>query len=79
MANDCTNEDIGRELGLSHSAVSRMRAGTRTGSLDTLIKIAEVTAFSLEDVVTAAIAARRGDKSRWTEIMDALCGDKIDA
>ena len=73
MSATCTNAALGEALGLSHSTVSRMRKGTRTGSDVTQLKLAELANVSVEEVMRAAIAARAGDADRWNEILDAAC------
>ena len=75
----CTNADLGRALGLSHSTVSRMRTGQRTGSLPTLRRLAALSGKSLEAVADAAIAARDGDTAEWTKILDSVCGAEAPA
>jgi transcriptional regulator with XRE-family HTH domain len=42
-----TNSDFAETVRLTHSAVSRLRAGARKPSMDTLLKIAE--AYDLSD------------------------------
>lgn len=69
----CTNADLGKVLGLTHSAVSRMRSGERIGSIETLSRLAAAARVPLEDVVVASRAARAGDLTDWTRILDAAC------
>lgn len=71
----CTNADLGRVLGLSHSTVSRMRSGSRTGSIATLQRLSKASGVPLEDVANAAQAARRGKKSAWNKILEKACND----
>lgn len=75
----CTNVDLGRALDLSHSTVSRMRSGTRTGSLATLRRLAQVTGRPLEEVADAAEKARRGDLTSWHALLDLACTGSDDA
>lgn len=70
----CTNAALGEALNLSHSTVSRMRSGARTGSQTTQLRLAELANVSLEEVVRAAMAAKAGNKARWNEILDKACG-----
>lgn len=75
----CTNSALGHALGLSHSTVSRMRAGTRTGSIKTLLRLAEVSGVPLEDVARASEAAKEGNADRWNAILEKACGTGTDA
>jgi transcriptional regulator with XRE-family HTH domain len=70
----CTNTALGNALGLSHSTVSRMRAGTRTGSVKTLIKLAEVSGVPLDQVAAASEAVREGKTDEWNAILEKACG-----
>lgn len=70
----CTNTALGNALGLSHSTVSRMRAGTRTGSVKTLIRLAEVSGVPLDKVAAASEAVREGDTAEWNAILEKACG-----
>lgn len=71
---NCSNADLGRALGLDHSTVSRMRSGTRTGSVATLRKLARISGRPLEEVLDAADHAREGNLEVWTAILNAACG-----
>jgi transcriptional regulator with XRE-family HTH domain len=70
----CTNAQLGEALGLSHSTVSRMRAGARFGSIPTLIRLSEVSGVELEKVVLASEEARKGNSEEWHGILDRACG-----
>ena len=70
----CTNAALGEALGLSHSTVSRMRTGKRTGSPRVQMALADLAHKPLEEVVRAAMAAQSGDLEAWTAILDAACG-----
>lgn len=74
MSSQCTNAALGEAHGLSHSTVSRMRKGTRTGSPQTQLLLAELAELPLETIARAAIAARTGDTDKWNEILDKACG-----
>lgn len=69
----CTNAALGEALGLSHSTVSRMRSGARTGSPRVQMLLADLAGVQLEEVVRAAMAAQKGDTERWSEILDSAC------
>lgn len=70
----CTNAALGQALNLSHSTVSRMRSGTRTGSMTTLMRLAEVTKTPLEKVALAAQAVKtRGDSTEWDKLLEKAC------
>ena len=69
----CTNAALGEALGLSHSTVSRMRSGARTGSPQTQMRLAELAKVPFEEVARAALAARAGDAKRWVEILESAC------
>lgn len=73
----CTNAQLGAALGLSHSTVSRMRSGTRIGSVRTLIRLAEVSGVTLDDVAWTAVHVSEGDDEaleKWHGILDKACG-----
>lgn len=44
-----TNQQVATDLGITHSAVSRIRSGERRPSLDLLIRIADVFGWSVDD------------------------------
>jgi transcriptional regulator with XRE-family HTH domain len=48
-----TNEVIGVKIGLSHSAVSRLRRGQRLPSVPTMVAIERVFGWSVADQVKA--------------------------
>lgn len=51
---ELTNESLGGLIGLTHSAVSRLLAGERTPSVNTMRRIADVFDVPLDQVVRAA-------------------------
>ena len=64
-----TNKQLGEALGLSHSTISRMRTGQRTGSTITLQRLADLTETPVEKVIKAASAARGDNTRAWLAIM----------
>jgi transcriptional regulator with XRE-family HTH domain len=50
-----TNQAVGELIGLSHSAVSRLRKGSRTPSLDAMLRIANALDWPLDEQITAKI------------------------
>lgn len=48
-----TNREVGDRIGLSHSSVSRIRAGERIPSIDVMQVIAREYGWSLDDQATA--------------------------
>jgi transcriptional regulator with XRE-family HTH domain len=69
-----TNEELARVLRLSTSSASRMRTGIRTGSVETLQRLAFASDRRLEEVAAAAAKARSGPNQEigpWLEILAA--------
>ncbi len=71
---ECTNQALGAALGLSPSSASRMRAGLRTGSPETLKALGAAAGVTDSEVLDAAIAARAGNPEKWVEIVERACG-----
>jgi transcriptional regulator with XRE-family HTH domain len=51
---DVTNEELGRWIGLTHSGVSRLLAGERTPSTETMVAISAVFGVDPGEVLKAA-------------------------
>lgn len=50
-----TNQELATKLGLDHSTVSKYRNGTRTPSIETLIKVDQVLNWPIEEQITALV------------------------
>lgn len=50
-----TNREVAELLGLDHSTISKYRNGTRTPSLDVMVRIHNVLSWPLDEQVTAVI------------------------
>lgn len=55
-----TNEDIGRKLELSHSAVSRLRRGERLPSVEVMVRIASHFGWDVVDQVAVRVSDGAG-------------------
>lgn len=53
-----TNEQIAKDLNITHSMVSRVRSGDRTPSLETMLTIHEVFKWGLEQQALARAMGR---------------------
>jgi transcriptional regulator with XRE-family HTH domain len=53
-----TNEQVAKDLGLSHSMVSRLRSGGRNPSFETMIAIERKLKWLMEDQIRARTAGR---------------------
>lgn len=69
-----TNAEVAEKLGVSHSTVSRMRTGIRVGSPKVLQKISVEYDVPLDQVMTAAVAAREGKPEKWRTLMNQVLG-----
>jgi len=50
-----TNREVGELVGLTHSTISKYRSGTRTPSLDVMVKISSALDWPLEQQITAVL------------------------
>lgn len=50
-----TNREVADLVGLTHSTISKYRSGTRTPSLDVMVKISGALDWPLEDQITAVL------------------------
>jgi transcriptional regulator with XRE-family HTH domain len=64
---DVTNEELGRWIGLTHSGVSRLLAGERTPSTETMVRIAETFQVDPGEVLKAATRPSRDSVERATK------------
>jgi transcriptional regulator with XRE-family HTH domain len=64
-----TNDAVAERLGLSHSAVSRMRRGERIASPRTAVRIAEEFGVSLDELTRASALASSGEREPWVELL----------
>lgn len=69
MSEQLSNEAVSERLGLTHSAVSRMRRGERIASPRVMVQISSEFGVRLEDLVRAAATASEGDKDPWIALM----------
>lgn len=67
-----TNADVAERLGVSHSAVSRMRTGKRVGSPEVLERISTEFHIPSAEILTAAVEARAGKLDKWVKIMERV-------
>lgn len=49
-----TNEEVGQMVGLTYSAVSRLRSGDRTPSVEVMRRISDAFGVPFDEVATAA-------------------------
>lgn len=69
-----TNAEVAERLGVSHSTVSRMRTGKRVGSPEVLMRIHQAYDIPLQDLMSAAVAARKGSAGDWQRLMRQVVG-----
>lgn len=74
-----TNAEVAVKLGVSHSTVSRMRTGKRVGSPEILVRISSSYGIPLDEVMSAAVAARKGKPAQWQSIMRRVVGSDHEA
>ena len=58
MRANVTNVQVGDDIGLAHSTVSRIRSGDRLPSIDIMVEIARVYGWSVERQIEARMADR---------------------
>lgn len=66
-----SNERVADTLGLSSSAVSRMRRGERIASPRVMLRISEAYGVTVEALTRAAAAASEGDREQWIALMSS--------
>lgn len=57
-----SNKEIGRQLGVSHAQISRIKSGDRLPSLQTMLRIQETLGWSLAD---QAVLHQQADRSEY--------------
>lgn len=67
-----SNAEVGERLGMSHSSVSRMRAGERVASVEVLERIVSEYEADPAELLHAAAEASRGSKQGWIRLLDRL-------
>lgn len=64
-----TNELIGDKIGLTHSAVSRIRRGERLPSIEVMTKIDTVFKWSVVDQIAERAMGARRYAGRFNEVV----------
>lgn len=70
-----SNVDVAAALHLSQSTVSRMRAGHRLASLETLQTIAREYGVDSSLLLSAAAKASQGQRDDWIALLDRIFDD----
>lgn len=70
-----SNVDVAAALNLSQSTVSRMRAGHRLASLETLQTIARQYNVDSSLLLSAAAKASQGQRGDWIALLDEIFDD----
>ena len=73
-----THVEIARTLGLSVSAVSRMRRGERATSVPIMRAISREYDLPLDRLVDAWVDLAEGDPQPWTDLLEAAWGPVSD-
>jgi transcriptional regulator with XRE-family HTH domain len=60
-----TNERVAKDLGITHSAVSRIRTGSREPSFGLMVQIAKLYGWSLDSQAVAISNERYGEEFEW--------------
>lgn len=69
-----SNSEVASALGLSHSSVSRMRAGSRVASVETLQKLVSTYDADPRALLDAAAKAAEGNTEPWRKMLVGLFG-----
>ncbi len=70
-----TNEEIGKLIGLSYSAVSRLRRGERLPSVGVMVAISDQLGWSVDEQVTTRVV---GGADEYAKALNERLEAKID-
>lgn len=61
-----------QKLGVSAATASRLRSGSRVGSPELILRVADLSSLDAGACLRAAVAARAGDKDAWLSVIHSL-------
>lgn len=69
------NSEVAQALDMNHSSVSRMRAGRRVASVETLQRIVKEYNADPAELMAAATKASHGETDEWVQLLNRLFDD----
>lgn len=72
-----TNEAIGEMIGLTHSAVSRIRRGERLPSINVMTRIETEFKWTVADQIAVRVLGARRYAGRFNEVISEYFEDRI--